>query len=176
MGICCIHYDLDTGIAKVVDMTTFIARDSVYDEFSVSYQRKGKNASRREWMRRRFGSFLTKHSPHVVAIETPFIGSPKTISSFEPLALSVDLLIDEVLRYEYNNDVLVDIEKVAPHEAKRAVTPIGAKYDSDKDAVIRNVINHPSIDLTRFNLDEQEQDAIDSIAIGWTVVTRLAKF
>lgn len=176
MGICCLDYNFRTDVAKVVDMTTFKVTDRAYEEFAISYQRKGPNAARRQWMRRRFGSFIRRYNPSVVAIETPFIGSPKTISSFEPLALSVDLLIDEILSYEYQRDVHVDIEKVAPHEAKRAITPLDTKYDADKNAIKRNVLNHPCIDLNRFNLDEQEEDAIDSIAIGWTCVMRLAKF
>lgn len=176
LGLALLEYDFMTDSATVIDLDTLTPKLIPYRVFSRTLRRKGTNAARREWMKERLGEYIDEHQPHVVAIETPFVGSMRTISSFEPLALSVDGLVDEVLDAEIRNDILIDIEKVAPHQAKRAVMLGGTRYDPDKAMVKINIRNHPCIHLGEFNMDDHEDDAIDGIAIAWTVVTRLAEF
>lgn len=176
LGLALLEYDFDTDIAKVLWMGVLEPKGLAYSRYPRIVDRKGKNAARRLWMKEHFHDVLLDTCPDVVGIETPFIGSIATLSSFEPLALSVDALIDTVLDVEDQLDRCIDIEKVAPHQAKRAVTPPDVNYDSGKEAIKVNVLNHPQIDLNGFNLDDYDQDAIDAIAIGWTVVTRLAQF
>lgn len=174
LGLALLEYDFDTDIAKVIQLGVLEPRGLAYERYPRIVERKGNNAARRLWMKERFYDILLDIKPDVVAIETPFIGSVATLSSFEPLALSVEALIDTILDVEDDLVKHIDIEKVAPHQAKRAITPPEATYDSSKEAIKVNVLNHPQIDLCGLNLDDYEQDSVDAIAIGWTVVTRLA--
>lgn len=176
LGWSLLEYDFTSDTATLLEVGFLEPKLMAYGRHPRLVMRKGNNAARRAWMQTKFSYLLDDLDPDVVAIETPFIGRAATRSSFEPLALSVDGLIDSVLDYEDRVDRWVDIEKVSPHEAKRSVTPPGVKFDSSKEMVEVNIGRHPQILLGDFNLGSMKEDEVDSISVGWTVVTRLGQF
>lgn len=176
LGLCVLEYDIDSTIARVIDLHTLKPGLRAYQRYSRLVERRGAGAARRQWIQQEFRDYLIDVDPDVVCIETPFIGSSKTQSSFGPLTISLEGLIDVVLEVEDQSDHLIEIERVAPHEAKRAVTPPTVEYSSDKELVKPNIILHPNIDLVNWDLDTQSLDAIDAIAVAYTAVVRLAKF
>lgn len=176
LGLSTLEYDVDRDIARVVDMHTLAPGNRAYSRYARTLERRGPGAARRQWIQEEFRTYLLEVDPDVVCIETPFIGSSKTQSSFGPLTISLEGLIDVVLSIEDVVEHIVEIERVAPHEAKRAVTPPNAEYNSDKEMIKPNVLIHPGIDTGHWDLDRQSLDAIDAIAIGYTAIVRLARF
>lgn len=176
LGLSILDYDFTSNVATLIDTHLLQPKLLAYRAHVRLTARKGNSAARREWMAEQFGHYLDQWLPDAVAIETPFIGRKATRSSFEPLALSVDRLIDTILDHEDRLDRWVDIEKVSPHEAKRAVTPHLAVYDASKEMILYNIERHKGISLNGQRLEDLNEDQVDSIAIGYTAVTRLASF
>lgn len=176
MGLCCLEYDFSTNIATVVNMHTLKPGENVYDEHPLLLARRGKNAVRRNWILREFKDYLREFSPDVVGVETPFIGGLNTLNNFAPLTLSLESVIDAVYEYSDEEERDIYVERIAPHEAKRAITPPNVKYNGDKEAVLPNIRNNRQINVNGWDLDQQTLDAVDAIALGYTVITRLARF
>lgn len=174
LGICLLEYDFNK--AKLLNLDTIAVNSTSHEIFLLELARRGRNASRRRWVQEHFIDFLEEYKPHVVAIETPFIGGRSTLNNFAPLTLSLEGLIN--LTYDYYDEIdeLIDIERVSPFEAKRAVTPEGSKFNSSKDVILSNIKKIKDIDLNGYILEEHSLDAVDSIAVAYTVIQKLAKF
>lgn len=176
LGLAVLEYGFDDEIARVVDMHTLAPGLRAYTRYSNIVDRRGPGAARRVWIKEMFRQYLIDIDPDVVCIETPFIGGRKTQSSFGPLTISLEGLIDVVLEVEDELEHVIEIERVSPHEAKRAITPPHAEYNSDKEQVKTNILTHPHVNVLQWDLDKQSLDAIDAIAVGYTAVMRLARF
>lgn len=176
IGICVMEYNLEYQVATVIDLITLSPKERAYSRYPHLVYSRGNNHTRRIWLRYKFAELLRELDPEVVAIETPFIGGRATMSSFAPLTLSLQGLIDEVHEYADEEDISIYVEEVSPREAKTAVTLPSDEYNDDKAVLKDNILKHPRIDCSRFDLDTISLDAIDAIAVAYTAVTRLANF
>lgn len=176
LGLCVLDYHFEQDLAKVMDLSTIVPKDMAYTAYPLERARRGDNAARRLWIRDHVRDYLEEFEPDVVAIETPFIGGRATLNNYAPLTLSLEGLIDTVYDYADDYDRHIEVERVSPFEAKRSVTPVGVKFNADKMVVLPNIKKIKNIDLNNFRLEDYSLDAVDGVAIAYTVVTRLARF
>lgn len=177
LGISSLEYNFDTQRMRILDMRTLqVDERDAQRRYARTFQVKGANAAHRKWLAEVVKDYVLDVEPDVVAIETPFIGSRKTQSSFEPLSLSLDGLVDVVMDINDEYDLAIDVAKVSPTEAKRAVTPPSEKYDSNKEVVPGNIERHTGIDCNGYDILTEPPDAVDSVAVGYACVVRLAEF
>lgn len=176
MGISLNRYNIKTKIMKVLETNTLEAKDFVYDYYPKDLERRGKQNVRIQWMRQAFKYYLDYFTPDIIAIETPFIGSSKTLGSYGPLLLLLEGLIDDIYQYSDNNYLDISVEKVSPGEVKRVVTPPNTKYNHSKDVIPKNLQLNPYINLNGVDLSSIGEDAIDSIAVAYAGTTRIASY
>lgn len=176
LGLSFCYFDLADRVLSVEGLHTLLAGPQAYRLYPRLLQRRGRNAARRAYMQTEFKEWLLNFEPEIVAIETPFIGSSDTLNNFAPLTLSLEGLIDTVEQVEDILDRRIYVERVSPHEAKKAVTAPGAKFDSSKDVVKPNILKHTAIDTTGLDLELHTLDAIDAIAIAYAGACRIAPY
>jgi len=157
LGMTITDLDLRSGVYHLLHAETFKA-DRLIDQHRGNLITHDARWARQNTLKDRVSRELCFYNPHAVAVESPFF-MPGRVTSFETLTEMMMFIRQAVEEYSTG----MDIYRVSPGEAKRAVQP--DKNFSMKKAVIKDcVLKLDNItyneDIQFDNLTEHEYDAI----------------